>query len=403
MARVRGRGRGRGRRTAAKSAPKAKARAKSHAKPARKASKAQKLEREEENPFEKPPPEGQGRIDGFVQRRQVTDDTPAKKRCLRRPAAGALEAGEEQEKEHSGAEPGLSEGPSNSPSSSSSSSSSSNSASAGPDNAPEKPARPALRFEDDDDAFKVPAADSGSGGNPLCSSPRRAQLQSGPDDDNASSLCSMFGFAARNVRRVLEGLGPESFARLCENLSGCTLLSLYSGLGGAELTVQGVWNAAASVAATRGSAKQTPNGDGAGASEGPAFASLWQELVAKPPRLAVSCDTDPSCQRVLFQHTSPPEFIVPDLCAFVDQSLLPQLEKTIGDARARVAAQQKAAAAAEKAEKAAGRKGKRKRGTAKKAAKQKSGSSQKQEVISTIRKRMVSRKVIDFFGSCLIC
>ena len=100
---------------------------------------------------------------------------------------------------------------------------------------------------------------------------------------------------------------------------------------------------------------------GARASTG--FPNLWQDLVARSPRVAVSCDIDASCQRVLFQHTSPPEFIVPDLCAFVDQSLLPELNKKIDNARVRV----QKAAEAEAAAKAAAKRGKTKGRAAKKA------------------------------------
>ena len=51
------------------------------------------------------------------------------------------------------------------------------------------------------------------------------------------------------------------------------------------------------------------------------------------PRCAAACDIDGACQRVLAQHQEAPDVMVPDLLAFVNQSLLPRLRTLIEQAQ----------------------------------------------------------------------
>ena len=165
------------------------------------------------------------------------------KACLRRPAAAAPAAP-----------------PSDSPSSSSSSTSSS-SASAQKDEQQEAEEglekNVSLRYESLDDGFGNGGALDTLGSAAECvgqpgyeaqsdgirggeSSPLRTSLHSSQLDDDGNVRCAaaMFRYPYRHAKRVLDHFGPDAFRRLGKNLDGCVLLSLYSGLGGAELSLQ---------------------------------------------------------------------------------------------------------------------------------------------------------------------
>ena len=160
--------------------------------------------------------------------------------------------------------------------------------------------------------------------------------------DEARCAASMFRFPVRHVRRVLEHFGQQSLQQLCDNLDGCKLLSLYSGLGGAELSLQSCWNAVQTVL-----------------NENP---QLSVDRPQHQPTMAAACDIESACQKVLRNHSDPPQVIVPDLCAFVNQSLLPRLHVLIDEARAENQSRIEALQRAERAEQAARKKlqGKRK-------------------------------------------
>ena len=112
----------------------------------------------------------------------------------------------------------------------------------------------------------------------------------------------MYAFSQRHVARVIEHLGPDALQTLCTNLEGAHVVSLYSGLGGAELTVQSCWHAACAAAQAQGT-----------------------EVPTEPPHMAVACDVDTACQQVLRQHHKAPDRIVGNLTCFLNQSLLPKL------------------------------------------------------------------------------
>ena len=81
--------------------------------------------------------------------------------------------------------------------------------------------------------------------------------------------------------------GDAGMQNLANNLN-CTVLSLYSGLGGAELSLSMLHNQV--------------------------VAKGWD---AAKPTFAVACDIDPVCRSVLASHQDPPKHIVADLLDFL--------------------------------------------------------------------------------------
>ena len=103
-------------------------------------------------------------------------------------------------------------------------------------------------------------------------------------------------FRSRSVLSMLyrscEGFfGNDGILRLANNI-GCTVLSLYSGLGGAELSMDMIY---------RQILTKTQN--------------------ARKPDFAVACDIDPVCRDVLFGHKEPPRQIVGDLLNFLEDDI----------------------------------------------------------------------------------
>ena len=166
------------------------------------------------------------------------------KELLKRPAAStaalnALDEGTTAPKSDTSAD-----------SSSTSSSSSSSSSSDAADKKAAAAKAPGLRFEDVADGVFFGEGEIGAANtaaeppdkNPDgSSSPLQTELQpsrSDLDEEHITSTSSMFRYPLRHAKRVLEHFGATAFGRLRENLDGCTLLSLYSGLGGAELSLR---------------------------------------------------------------------------------------------------------------------------------------------------------------------
>ena len=81
--------------------------------------------------------------------------------------------------------------------------------------------------------------------------------------------------------------GDTGMKNLANNLN-CTVHSLYSGLGGAELSLSMLHNQV--------------------------VAKGWD---AAKPNFAVACDIDPVCRSVLAGHKDPPEYIMADILDFV--------------------------------------------------------------------------------------
>ena len=90
-------------------------------------------------------------------------------------------------------------------------------------------------------------------------SPRKLRLESATEHDgdafaapstipatvmtDCKDLAGLFGFARRNVNRITEDFDSNALHNLARNLDGCKLLSLYSDLGGAELSQLNCWSA----------------------------------------------------------------------------------------------------------------------------------------------------------------
>lgn len=101
--------------------------------------------------------------------------------------------------------------------------------------------------------------------------------------DAARSRTEMFSFPLRNVQRIHEHFGLDAVARLCKNLSRLSVMSLYSGLGGAEIAVSLTTSAARAYVQT----------------------NQLEEQVGYPakPKNVLACDFNQDCQRILRAHT----------------------------------------------------------------------------------------------------
>ena len=139
-------------------------------------------------------------------------------------------------------------------------------------------------------------------------------------DDEVRDAESMFAYAARNINRLAEHFGKQAVENLEQNLSGSVLLSLYSGLGGAELSLMGCWQAIGQYKALA-----TPDKDVA------SDVAEYDRL--QPPKVMAACDLDPCCQSVLGQHAHAPDMICADLCKFIPDEVLVKLKGLIEDAR----------------------------------------------------------------------
>ena len=92
------------------------------------------------------------------------------------------------------------------------------------------------------------------------------------------SLADVFGCADRYVDRLQNYFGMEKIDQLIENLSGCNVLTFYSGLGGAELSIMQLYYSLCR------------------------WAEVHDRAPPDKPNFVIACDIDASCQRVLLSH-----------------------------------------------------------------------------------------------------
>jgi hypothetical protein len=151
-------------------------------------------------------------------------------------------------------------------------------------------------YENEDDAVILPS--QSSIGTPFTK----------PEETNFAS--QMYQWHFRGVDRVEKHFGGDDVDNLCTNIGQVTLLSLYSGLGGSELSASSVHLAATKKQLSRG------------------------KCPPPKPKFAVACDVNESCQAVLKSHKEPIEHIVPDIFAFVSPSTLDAM-KQLGEAHAK--------------------------------------------------------------------
>ena len=125
--------------------------------------------------------------------------------------------------------------------------------------------------------------------------------------DAARSREEVFSFPMRNVQRIHEHFGLDPLTRLSSNLSSLSVLSLYSGLGGAEIAT----------ALTTTNLREYVEKKGLNAEVG----------FPKKPKNLLACDSDQDCQKILKSHTESKAklffvyFLTPCLCAnFSEQS-----------------------------------------------------------------------------------
>ena len=98
----------------------------------------------------------------------------------------------------------------------------------------------------------------------------------------------------------------EAVQNLASNI-GCTVLSLYSGLGGAELSMDMLYQQVLAKTQRQEASSGTDT------------------VHPTKPVFAAACDIDPVCQKVLGGHKSPPEHIVVDIMDFIQADVRLQL------------------------------------------------------------------------------
>ena len=117
----------------------------------------------------------------------------------------------------------------------------------------------------------------------------------------------------RNIHRVHEHFGIQALHNMASNLGSCTVISLYSGLGGAEVPVVVVWRGPEH-GPNRVSDNPTPPlpQDPCRCPAQLAFMTNYIALreeakvlgvqVPPKPRMLLACDFEEHCQRTLKQH-----------------------------------------------------------------------------------------------------
>ena len=96
-----------------------------------------------------------------------------------------------------------------------------------------------------------------------------------------SSLEELFGCGDRYIERIQKYFGRDAVLNLVRNICGVSVITFYSGLGGAELSIQHTFHAACS------------------------WCHKNDEVPPEPPRCFLACDKDPVCQKVLAGHKDP--------------------------------------------------------------------------------------------------
>lgn len=104
----------------------------------------------------------------------------------------------------------------------------------------------------------------------------------------------LFRHHLRTIDKIHAKWGNAGIERHRDNIERTTLVSLFSGLGGAEMVMMQNYLACSYKCIQLG--LRPPSG---------------------PPKMLVACDNNIECQRVLTQHSEPPEFIVDNLLRFV--------------------------------------------------------------------------------------
>eukprot|EP00435_Cladocopium_sp_Y103_P067517 s638_g30.t1 len=164
------------------------------------------------------------------------------------------------------------------------------------------------------------------------------------DHEAVTDLRSMFSFAERSVKRIYSHFGRDKFENLVANTDDFVLLSLYSGVGGAELSL-GMLH--------RSVTKELKNFH-----DNEDF--LWMESPRKPFFFA-SCDVDSACQKVLDQHKDPSAYIIADILDFIKPEILARMESLVAAAKQRLAELKEEEKAAAKASTKTSAKAKEKR------------------------------------------
>ncbi|CAE7210122.1 unnamed protein product [Symbiodinium sp. CCMP2592] len=130
----------------------------------------------------------------------------------------------------------------------------------------------------------------------------------GPGPDQVRSRCDLFQFPRRHIERLHKHFGAESIERLNQNMSSMKLMSLYSGLGGAESATSLLRQALTSHVAEH----------------------AMPILPAKGSPCTLACDSNTNCKKVLKALPDPPKFLIGKMEDFVKADALPALKHTIG-------------------------------------------------------------------------
>lgn len=113
-------------------------------------------------------------------------------------------------------------------------------------------------------------------------SPRAKNLQ----PDQVNSRQDAFSFVDRHLRRLQSHFGNQCLINLSDNLGKMAVMSLYSGLGGAEISAGLIYHSMTRLKA------DDPN-------------SFPDTFARKAPSMHLACDFNSDCQKVLRSHIDP--------------------------------------------------------------------------------------------------
>lgn len=117
--------------------------------------------------------------------------------------------------------------------------------------------------------------------------------------DQTRSRIQMFSFPYRHVQRLRKHSGEKAVTNLANLLGSATLVSLYSGLGGAEIASTLVANAVQRVQSTATTPVEPPE-----------------------PEYLLACDHSNDCQKILQSHRVPCPFAFPHELTYMKKSLM---------------------------------------------------------------------------------
>lgn len=112
-------------------------------------------------------------------------------------------------------------------------------------------------------------------------------------DDVPASATDIFSLHFKVIEKLFEKDGAAGLKAMSETLGKIKVLSLFSGVGGAELASQQLFNAVKRKCEEKG--LEPPN----------------------MPENLLSCDVDVACQEVLANHLRPSRYIVDDMFRFI--------------------------------------------------------------------------------------